>query len=143
MRCVDVNILVHAHRPEANEHERYLDWLEVARRGAEPLGLADVVMNGFLRVVTHPKVFREPTPIAEALRFIDALRQAPVSIAAAPGERHWSIFADLCHRTQATGNRIPDAFLAALAIEQGATWVTADRGFARFPGLRWEHPLDS
>jgi predicted nucleic acid-binding protein len=59
-----------------------------------------------------------------------------------PGERHWSVFADLCRAVGATGDVVLDAFLAALAIEQGATWVTADRGFARFPGLRWEHPLD-
>ena len=99
-------------------------------------------MSGFLRVVTHPKVFREPTPMVEALRFVEALRLAPAGIPVAPGERHWEVFTDLCQRTQATGNRIPDAFLAALAIEHGATWVTADRGFARFTGLRWEHPLD-
>jgi uncharacterized protein len=60
----------------------------------------------------------------------------------APGERHWSIFAELCRRTGAVGNVVPDAFLTALALEQGATWVTADRTFARFPGLRRRHPLD-
>jgi len=59
-----------------------------------------------------------------------------------PGARHWSIFRKLWHDASARGNLVPDAFLAALAIEQGATWVTTDRGFARFPGLRWRVPLE-
>jgi len=59
-----------------------------------------------------------------------------------PGPRHWEIFARLCRKIGARGNRVPDAFLAALAIESGSEWMTADRGFARFPGLRWRHPLD-
>ena len=142
MRCVDVNVLVYAHRPEAPNHPRFLDWLEQARTGAEPLGLAPVVASGFLRVVTHPRVFKEPTPLNSALEFIDVLSKSPATVQVVPGERHWQIFTDLCDRIDATGNKIPDAFLAALAIEQAATWVSADRGFAGFPGLRWVHPLE-
>jgi toxin-antitoxin system PIN domain toxin len=142
MRCVDVNVLVFAHRPESDRHQEFRAWLDGARRGPEPLGLWDVVLSGFVRVVTHPQVFREPTPIDVALAFVESLRAGPACISIAPGERHWPIFAELCRRVGATGNRVPDAFLAALAIEHGATLVTADRGFARYPGLRWEHPLD-
>ncbi len=142
MRCVDVNVLVFAHRPEAPGHARFRRWLDDARQGQEPLGLSDVVVSGFLRVVTHPRVFREPTPLPAALEFARGLRESPSVLRIAPGERHWDIFVDLCRRVDATGNLIPDAFMAALAIEQGATWVTADRGFARFPGLRWLNPLD-
>jgi toxin-antitoxin system PIN domain toxin len=110
--------------------------------GSEPLGLAPVVASGFLRVVTHPRVFKEPTPLSAALDFIDVLRASPATVSVSPGEQHWQIFADLCKILGATGNRIPDAFLAAIAIEQGATWISADRAFAGFPGLRWVHPLD-
>jgi predicted nucleic acid-binding protein len=60
----------------------------------------------------------------------------------AAGDRHWPIFVDLYRRVGVAGNRVPDAYLAALAIEHGATLATADRGFARYPGRRWEHPLD-
>lgn len=141
MRCVDVNVLVYANRREASHHERYVDWLDDARVGSEPLGLSDVVLQGFLRIVTHPRIFKEPTPLPIALEFVEGLRGSPASLSIAPGERHWSIFTELCRQVEATGNSIPDAFLAALAIENGGTWVTADRGFARFPGLRWEHPL--
>jgi toxin-antitoxin system PIN domain toxin len=142
MRCADVNVLVYAHRPESPDHVAYRAWLERARTGHEPLGLSDLVLSGFLRVVTHPRVFREPSPLDVALDFVAALTGSPAASVVTPGERHWSVFTDLCRAVGATGNVVPDAFLAALAIEQGATWVTADRSFARFPGLRWEHPLD-
>jgi hypothetical protein len=59
-----------------------------------------------------------------------------------PGPRHWGIFADLCRKANARGHLVPDAYLAALAIESGSEWITTDRGYARFPGLRWRHPLD-
>jgi hypothetical protein len=100
------------------------------------------VLSGFVRVVTHPRVFVEPTPLEVALEFADALRRSPASVSLVPGDRHWSIFVDLCRRADVAGNLVPDAFLAALAVEQGATLVTADRSFGRFPRLRWEHPVD-
>jgi len=143
VRCVDVNVLVYAHRPESQRHEEFRGWLDAARAADEPLGLADIALSGFVRVVTHPRVFREPTPVPIALDFVEALRTAPGSRMLTASERHWAIFRDLCTATGATGNRVPDAYLAALAIENGATWITADRGFARFPGLRWAHPLQS
>ncbi len=142
MRCIDVSILVYAHRPESPDHERHRSWLEWARRDIEPLGLIDIVLSGFLRVVTHPRVFNEPTPLSVALEFAEQLRASPAALLIAPGERHWPIFADLCKRVGSTGNIVPDTFLAALAIEHSATWVTADRSFGRFPGLRWTHPFD-
>jgi toxin-antitoxin system PIN domain toxin len=142
VRCVDVNVLINAHREEAAHHERYRDWLDDARRGSEPLGLAPIVLSGFLRVVTHPRVFKEPTPLGSALAFVEGLRASPASMIVVPGPRHWAVFTDLCERVHAVGNDVPDAFLAALTIEHGATWISADRGFARFPGLRWQHPLD-
>lgn len=141
MRCVDVNILINAHRPESARHDEFRAWLDEARNGPEPLGLIPLVAGGFLRTVTNHRVYRDPTPLPVALAFVDALREAPATGAVIPGARHWSIFADLCLRVDAKANVVPDAFLAAIALEQGATWVTADRGFSRFPGLRWVHPL--
>jgi toxin-antitoxin system PIN domain toxin len=142
MLCVDVNVLVYAHRAESPDHERHRVWLDSARGGVEPLGLPAIVSSGFLRVVTHPRVFKEPTPVALALDFVEALQHSPATVPVLPGERHWRIFADLCRRLDAKGNTVPDLFLAAMAIEQGATWVSSDRGFAGVPGLRWVHPLD-
>jgi toxin-antitoxin system PIN domain toxin len=142
MRCVDVNVLVNAHRMDAPDHDRFAAWIDAYRGGAEPIGLSSQVLSGFIRIVTHPRVFREPTPLEMAFRFVQVLRTSTAVMPLEPGDRHLGIFAELCDAVGATGNVVPDAYLAALAIESGATWVTADRGFARFPGLIWEHPLD-
>lgn len=138
----DVNVLVYAHRSERPEHHETRAWLEEAINGPQPYGLADIVLSGFLRVVTHPRVFEVPTPLATALAFVAELRERPNRVDVTPGARHWSIFAELCRGADARGNRVPDAYLAALAIESGCEWITTDRGFARFPGLRWGAPLD-
>jgi toxin-antitoxin system PIN domain toxin len=137
----DVNVLVYAHRGDAGDHVAYRRMLETAIASAEPFGLADLVSSGFLRVVTHPKVFRTPTPMAEALKFVQKLSDCANAVSVSPGPRHFEIFTDLCRLPGIRGNLVPDAFFAALAIESGCEWITADRGFARFPGLRWRHPL--
>jgi toxin-antitoxin system PIN domain toxin len=141
MRVADINLLVYAHRREAPQHEASRQWLLEARTGEERLGLADVVMAGYLRVVTNGRVFRDPTPFDQAVRFLDAVLAGSAVRRIAPGERHWALFLDLCRRGDAKGNLISDAWLAAIAIEQGATLVTADRDFRRFSGLRLEDPL--
>lgn len=140
MLLVDVNLLVFAHRPEGPHHERCRSWLDEARSGDEPLGLADLVLSGFLRVVTHPRIFREPTPVELAMAFTEVLRASPAAVTVHSTARTWSIFTRLIHSTMANGNHIPDAYLAALALDHNATFCTADRGFARFPGLRTLHP---
>lgn len=141
MRFVDVNVLVYAHRRDTPDHEAYRDWLEAARHADEPLGLASVVLSGFVRVVTHPRIFLSPTPLDRALRFVEALRSGANVLSAEPGDRHWPIFARLCRDGDARGNLVPDAHLAAIAVEHGATLFSADRSFARFESLRWRHPL--
>ncbi len=141
MLCVDVNVLVYAHRKESPRHADYREWLNAARVADEPLGINDAVLSGFLRIVTHPRVFVDPTPLTEALGFAQIMRESPSAVTLSPGPRHWSIFANLCERGEARGNLIPDAFFAALAIESGSTWITADRGFARFPGVKVANPL--
>jgi toxin-antitoxin system PIN domain toxin len=80
-------------------------------------------------------------PLDDALGYVEAIRQHPRVVPLRPGVRHWDLFADLCRRGTVRGNLVADAYHAALAIESGAEWVTTDRDFARFPGLRWRHPL--
>jgi toxin-antitoxin system PIN domain toxin len=142
MRLVDVNVLVYAHRLDTARHQDYADWLRDLLAGEEPYGMSDLVLSGFLRIVTSPKVFRQPTPLDTALAFADLLRAQPNCVPVLPGERHWEIFTGLCRRAGVKGNLVPDAYLAALAIESGSEWITTDRDFSRFPGLRWRHPLD-
>jgi toxin-antitoxin system PIN domain toxin len=142
MILLDVNVLVYAHRQDAPRHPEFQRWLTGILEGDAPYGLSDIVLSGFLRVVTHPRVFRTPTPMERALAFVRDVRDRPNSVPISPGPRHWDIFVKLCRKDGVKGNLVPDAFLAALAIENGAEWVTTDGDYARFPGLRVRHPLD-
>jgi toxin-antitoxin system PIN domain toxin len=99
------------------------------------------VLSAFLRIVTHPRVFSTPTPLERALEFAAALRGQPNAVPVEPGVRHWDIFTRLCSQADAKGNLVADAYFAALAIESGSEWITTDRDYSRFPGLRWRHPL--
>jgi uncharacterized protein len=98
------------------------------------------VLSGCLRTITHPRIFKEPTPLPQALEFVEDFRARGQVHVLAPGAGHWPIFIDLCRKADARGNLIPDAWHAALAIELGCEWVTLDHGFARFPGLQWRLP---
>src|SRR5205823_8767847 len=100
-----------------------------------------LVLSGFIRIVTHRGVFNPPSALKQALDFCNEIRNQPHCVHIFPGERHWEIFTDLCRTSGAKGNLVPDAYLAALAIESGSEWITTDRDYARFPGLHWRHPL--
>ena len=139
----DVNVLVYAHRRDAANHAGFKAWLEGVLDADEPFGLADTVLSSFLRIVTHPRVFNPPSSMEAALKFVGALRDQPHAVPVREGERHWEIFTALCRAAGVKGNLVPDAYLAALAIESGCEWITTDRDFARFPRLRWRHPLDA
>lgn len=102
--------------------------------------MSDLALSGFLRIVTHPRIFACPSPFDHALGFADLIRGQPHCVPVNPGQRHWDIFMGLCREAEATGNLIPDAYFAALAIERGCEWITLDRDFARFSGLRWSRP---
>jgi toxin-antitoxin system PIN domain toxin len=141
MQSPDVNVLIYAFRSGAPEHARARLWLEDLLTSGQAFALSSLVLSGFLRIVTNRQIFDPPVPLDAALSFVDALRAAPGSVILEPGPRHWDLFRDLCQRTNATANRIPDAYLAALAIESGSEWITTDRGFGRYPGLRWSHPF--
>ena len=142
MILADVNVLVYAHRRDALEHARYNEWLGSTVNGERAYGMSDLVLSGFLRIVTHPRIFQEPTPAAAALAFASELRDRPNCVSLAPGPRHWEIFTGLVRESCAKGNMVPDAYLAALAIESGSDFITTDRDYARFKGLRWRHPFD-
>jgi len=142
MILTDVNVLVYAHRSDAPDHAAYRVWLEALINGNQAYGVADLVLSGFLRIVTHPRVFSPPSELTSALAFADLLRHQPNAVPIAPGVRHWDIFASLCQTATVKGNLVPDAYLAALAIESGSEWITTDREYSRFPSLKWRHPLD-
>lgn len=142
MQLVDVNVLVYAHRKDAPDHKRYRMWLEEWLDSEAAFGISDLVLSGFVRVVTHPRIFNRPTPTELALEFATAIRSRPNCVPVVPGARHWGIFARLCSEAGVRGNLVPDAYLAALAIESGSEWISTDRDYSRFPRLKWRHPLE-
>ncbi|WNM35415.1 type II toxin-antitoxin system VapC family toxin [Streptomyces sp. Li-HN-5-11] len=137
-----MNILVYAFREDCKDHEQYHTWLIDRLRGDEPVGYNGVIDSNFVRIVTQPKIFQPPSEPETAFTFLRDVRSAPVSTLVQEGPRHWEIFERLCLKAGARANLVPDAYIAALAMENGATLYTADRGFARFPGLRRQHPLE-
>jgi len=142
VQLVDVNILVYAHRKDAPDHGRYRTWLERWLDSETAFGMSALVLSGFIRVATHPRIFHEPTPIRLALEFANAIRSRPNCVMIDAGPRHWDIFVRLCSDAGAKGNLVPDAYFAAIAIESGSEWISTDRDYSRFSGLRWRHPLD-
>jgi len=137
----DVNILVYAHREDSSEHLKSLQWLESLINSDEAFAMSELVFSGFLRIVTHPKIFNPPSSIEDALSFTEQIRNQPNCVIVFPQNRHWEIFTKLCVEANAKGNLIADAYHAALTIETGSTWITTDRDFSRFPGLRWSAPV--
>jgi toxin-antitoxin system PIN domain toxin len=136
----DVNILVYAHREESIDHQRYAAWLVDTATGSEPFALSELVLQGFVRVVTNARIFNPPSTAAQAFQFLDALLARPTCTLIRPGVRQWQIFRGLCEDLNLRGKPVADAFHAALAIESGCEWITADSDFARFtPALRWAH----
>lgn len=138
----DVNVLVYAFRRDTERHAEYRGWLWRVLREESAVGYAEPVLGSVVRIVTHPRIFAKPSTVHAALGFCRVIRSRPNTVRVAPGDRHWSIFTDLCRSTNARGNLVAEAYLAALAIKHGAVWMTADRHFARYKGLRWRHPLD-
>ena len=140
MVLADVNVLVAAYRDDSPHHLLCRTWLERVLASDEPFGVSTLVLSGFLRIVTHPRVFAVPSSFEQASRFVHSLIEQPHCVWISPGSRHWWIFVSLCADAKARGNLIPDAYLAALAIESGCDWISLDRDFARFDGLRWSTP---
>lgn len=141
MLLPDVNVVLAAFRPDHAHHRPAKAFLDAARTADEPLGLTMIVLSAVVRLATNPRVFLRPDPADAVLDYLDALLEAPAQLIT-EGERHWPRFATLCRDLQLRGNLVPDAHLAALALEQRAELVTFDRGFGRYPRLRWRCLLD-
>lgn len=137
----DVNVLIYAFRADSMDHSSYRNWLDGVVNGVEAYGIAPQVLSSLVRICTHPRIYKQPSGIGESLAFCNSLLEAPNATAITPQERHWSIFQTLCNRSKTTGNLVPDAWLAALAIESGCEWITTDGDFGRFEELNWRRPF--
>jgi uncharacterized protein len=136
----DVNILVFAFRPHMPEHPRCREWLQSVVDENSLFGISPLSLAALVRVTTNKRIWKEPSSIVDAFRFNDYLLAQPHCQIVEPGERHWEIFKRLCVETESGGPLVTDAWYAALAIEWGCEWITLDRDYARFPGLRWRPP---
>jgi toxin-antitoxin system PIN domain toxin len=142
MLLIDVNVLVYAHREESPNHAQYKYWLEEVLNGDETFGMADLVLSGFVRVVTHPRVFKPPTPLASVLADLDRLFDAPAVALIGEGPGHRTHLRRMIESGRATGNLAHDGHIAALLLEHGVRefWTT-DKDFSRFPGIAVRNPL--
>lgn len=132
----DVNVLVYAFRREAVGHATYSAWLTGIVGGADELALHDSVLSGMARIVTNSRIMATPAPMSAVLDFLGRLRSARRARWLPAGPATWDAFERLAGADRGiVGNLVPDAHLAALAVAHGCRLATADRGFARFPGL--------
>ncbi|MEW6751175.1 MAG: TA system VapC family ribonuclease toxin [Candidatus Latescibacterota bacterium] len=138
---MDANLLVYAHVKSFAVHDRAHQWLDGQLNGSVRLGLPWPSLLAFVRLVSNPRVFEHPEPVAEAWAQVEAWLSCPPSWIPLPTERHRVVLASLVTRCASRADHVPDAHLAALAIEHGLSLRSTDGDFARFPGLRWENPL--
>jgi toxin-antitoxin system PIN domain toxin len=141
VRIVDLNVLLYAVNSDAPHHERVREWWEAAVNYEDPIGLPWLVLLGFLRLATSPRVFPRPLTTGTAAMKLDTwLAQDNIRIVREKDD-HWPTLKSLLQRSGTAGNLTTDAHLAALAITHDAVLVSCDTDFARFKGLRWENPL--
>jgi toxin-antitoxin system PIN domain toxin len=141
LNLIDVNLLVYAYDEGSPFHRPAKLWLENEFNAAGPTGLTTFVIVAFLRIVTNPRIFARPMDIADACAIVERWLALPDVHILQPTARHWSILKKSAIEAHAIGAIVPDAELAASAIEHGATLCTNDRDFARFQGLRVSYPL--
>lgn len=142
MLAPDVNVLIYAHIEDSTvDHVEYANWLTRLATGPEPFALSVLVLAGFIRVVTNPRIFDPPSTLDHSFAFVASLLERPTARLIGPGPDHLSIFESLCRESGANGKLVADAQHAAVAIEHGCTIVSTDADFGRFPRLRWQHPL--
>jgi toxin-antitoxin system PIN domain toxin len=137
---IDANVLLYAYDPRSKHHERCRSWLETMLSGEEAVRIAWVTLLAFLRISTNPRVYEAPLTGAEAVAIVSSWIERDTFTVLEAGEQCFDILRRLLEEAQATGPLVTDAFLAALALENGATLVTTDRDFARFPKLRLADP---
>ena len=143
MKLPDVNLLLYALDKDSPHHAQAKPWLEEALSGTEPIGFAWNVLLAFIRITTRPRIFQNPIEPSEAFAIVEEWLAKPNVVVLHPTERHLGILRGLIEPVGTAGNLTSDAHLAALAIEHGAELCSADSDFGRFPGIRWNNPLQS
>jgi uncharacterized protein len=140
VKLLDVNVVLAAHRDDHPHFEPARAWLQETLITHSPFSVIDLVAGAFLRLATNSRIFSAPTPIAQAFAYLHALRGQPAHVLLGPGAAHLELLEGICRDADVTGDLVPDAQLAAIAIEHACELVSFDRDFARFADLRWVRP---
>ncbi|MGE0600229.1 MAG: type II toxin-antitoxin system VapC family toxin [Dehalococcoidia bacterium] len=140
MLLLDVNVLFYAHREEFPQHTQAREWVEELISSGRSFAATHGTLSAVVRLATNVRWIQHPSPFDEVFGFCAQIRAAGGWVDLNPGPRHWEIFERLCRRADARGDLVPDAFLAALAIENDCELISFDRGLRRFPGLRLSLP---
>lgn len=141
MILVDANLLVYAHVSSLSQHERARAWLDERLAGTAPVGLPWESLLAFVRLVSNPRVFERPLTVAEGWAQVEGWLSCPNAWIPEPTERHAGFLGGLLKAPGLRANHVPDAHLAALALEHGLAVCSTDGDFARFTGVRWENPI--
>lgn len=143
MILVDANLLLYAAIREYPQHEAAATWFDDRMNGTQAVGLPWPSLLAFIRLAINPRVHEEPPTMNEAWNLVREWLECDPAFVPTPGPRHHEVLERLLLDGSPNHRNVPDAHLAALAIEHGLVLATHDRGFARFEGLRWERPLAS
>lgn len=142
MILVDANIPLYAEDSQAEHHPVIRAWWDAQLSGTEPVGLCWPVLTAFLRIGTNARILRRPLSLREASTRVQSWLDQPCVRLLQPSDQHWSIFQRLLTEGRATANLVPDAHLAALAVEHNCTLCSTDADFARFKSVKWLNPID-
>lgn len=141
MILVDANLLVYANITDFEQHDRAREWLDGRLAGTARVGFPWASLVAYVRLVTNPRVFRAPRSALDAMAQVRSWLDRPPAWAPEPTDRHGEVLSQLLAGGSVRGDLVPDAHLAAIAVEHGLTLMSSDSDFARFPGLRWENPV--
>ncbi|MGE0601068.1 MAG: TA system VapC family ribonuclease toxin [Dehalococcoidia bacterium] len=136
MLVPDVNVLLNAENLASTDHVAAREWIETAGNGRVTVGIPDMVLFGFVRITTNPGMRANAQSPTAAFEVCRAIRAMPAYERLVEGPGHWEIFRELGLNSGLRAGGLTDAYLAAFAIENDATFVTFDRGFSKFPGLK-------
>jgi toxin-antitoxin system PIN domain toxin len=142
VNVIDANLLIYSYNSGSDYHRQAALWLENALSSDDVVGFTWQAISAFLRVMTNPKLPVRRFSLVQAAQIVDLWLEHPNIQVLTPGERYWPLFRRMVVEGRAAGPLVSDAQIAALTIEYGGVLYTADRDFARFPGLRWKNPLD-
>ncbi len=140
MLLLDVNVVLAAHRGDHPLHVAVRPWFDQVLGGTEPFTVPTTVWASFLRLTTNRRIFAVPTPRTEAFAFVEATRSQPHHLRMEPGSNHLRLLRQLCDEADIAGDLVPDAVLAAIAVEHACRVATLDRDFARFSSVEHLRP---